>query len=85
MNSKEVQDSGNDLSILCIYWCAQEAVYKAHGGQDVSVKHGISISAFTKRNRGTIWGQIGPKLFVIHYEFYADHVLTWSREAEPLI
>lgn len=83
LNDEEVKDSGNDPAKLCIYWCAKEAVYKAHGGKGVSLKHGISVSAFTKRNQGIIWGQIGPKLFVIHYDFHADHVLAWSREALP--
>jgi 4'-phosphopantetheinyl transferase len=81
LNNEEVEDSGNDLEKLCIYWCAKEAVYKAHGGKNVSLKQGIRISTFTKRGRGTVWGRIGAKLFVIYYSFYEGHVLAWSREA----
>jgi 4'-phosphopantetheinyl transferase len=81
LNEEEIQDSGNDLEKLCIYWCAKEAVYKAHGGQAVSLKHGISIRAFTKRDQGAIWGHIETKRFVVYYSFYEGYVLAWSREA----
>jgi 4'-phosphopantetheinyl transferase len=82
LNDDEIRDSGNNLEKLCIYWCAKEAVYKSQGGKNLSLKHDIRISAFTKKEQGTFWGEIGPKLFVIHYSFYNSHVLTWSREAE---
>ncbi|MFM2428479.1 MAG: hypothetical protein RL012_363 [Bacteroidota bacterium] len=81
LNNKEVKDSGNDLEKLCIYWCAKEAVYKAHGGGNLSLKRDINISAFKKQDQGIVWGEIGSKLFVIHYNFYKSHVLAWSGEA----
>jgi 4'-phosphopantetheinyl transferase len=81
LNDEEIRDSGNNLEKLCIYWCAKEAVYKSQGGKNLSLKHDIRISAFTRRDQGTLWGEIGPKFFVIHYSFYNSHVLTWSREA----
>ncbi len=81
LNHEEIKNSGNDLEKLCIYWCAKEAVYKAHGGRNLSLKQDISISAFKKRERGIVWAEIGPKLFVVHYNFYEGHVLAWSRGA----
>ena len=77
----EIRDSGNNLEKLCIYWCAKEAIYKAQGGKNLSLKQDIHIRAFKKKAQGTVWGEIGPKLFVTHYNFYKDHVLAWSREA----
>jgi phosphopantetheinyl transferase len=81
LNNREIKDSGNNLEKLCIYWCAKEAVYKAHGGRNLSLKQDISISAFKKQDRGIVWAEIGPRLFVTHYNFYEGHVLAWSREA----
>ena len=81
LDEEEVRDSGNDLEKLCIYWCAKEAIYKAQGRKRLSLKQDISIRAFTKSDQGTMWGEIGTKLFVIHYNFYDGHVLAWSREA----
>ncbi|MEL7006491.1 MAG: 4'-phosphopantetheinyl transferase superfamily protein, partial [Bacteroidota bacterium] len=31
LDDHEIQDSGDDLDKLCIYWCAKEAIYKAQG------------------------------------------------------
>lgn len=81
LNDNEGKDSGNDLEKLCVYWCAKEAIYKAHGGKRLSLKQDISIQGFTKSDRGTVWGKIGTKPFVVHYDFYDSHVLAWSREA----
>jgi 4'-phosphopantetheinyl transferase len=81
LNNQEVEESDNDLEKLCIYWCAKEAVYKAHGGRNVSLKQ-IRISAFKKQDRGIVWAEIGPKTFVTHYNFYKGHVLAWSRERQ---
>ena len=78
--NEEIKDSSNDLEKLCIYWCAKEAVYKAHGGKGLSLKRDININAFTKRSRGIVWGTIGSQLFVIHYSFYEGHVLAWCRK-----
>jgi 4'-phosphopantetheinyl transferase len=81
LNHKEMRESNNDLEKLCIYWCAKEAIYKAYGGKGLSFKRDISVNKFTKKQHGTVWGAVGPQLFVIHYKFYADHVLAWSKEA----
>jgi 4'-phosphopantetheinyl transferase len=81
LNDDEIRDSGNNLEKLCIYWCAKEAVYKSQGGKNLSLGRDIRISAFTKKDQGAFWGEIGPKFFVVHYSFYNSHVLTWSREA----
>ncbi len=80
LDHEEVRDSDNNLEKLCIYWCAKEAVYKAQGGKRLSLKQDIRIGAFTKKNQGTLWGEIGPQLFVIHYSFYGGHVLARSVE-----
>jgi len=82
LNNKEIKDSGNDLEKLCVYWCAKEAVYKAHGGKNLSLTQDISISAFKKKDRGIVQGEIGSKLFVIHYKFYEGHVLAWGVERQ---
>ena len=80
LGDDEVKDSGNELEKLCIYWCAKEAIYKAQGGKRVSLKQDIRIQGFTKSDRGTVWGELGTKLFVVHYNFYDSHVLAWSKE-----
>lgn len=82
LDHRELQKSDNTLEQLCIYWCAKEAIYKAHGGKNLSLKQGISIRAFTTKVRGTVWGEIGTQLFTVDYNFYNGHVLAWSKEAK---
>ncbi|MHA7877796.1 MAG: 4'-phosphopantetheinyl transferase family protein [Bacteroidota bacterium] len=77
---KEMQDSGDDLEKLCIYWCAKEAIYKAYGGKGLSLKQDINVHAFTKLGQGVIWGSVGSQRFAVHYNFYKAHVLVWCRE-----
>ncbi|XWN34844.1 MAG: 4'-phosphopantetheinyl transferase superfamily protein [Roseivirga sp.] len=79
LNDHESQDIDNDLDKLCIYWCAKEAIYKAQGGRRLSLKDGICIKAFTKKEQGMVWGAVGPQLFIVHYSFYNGHVLTWGQ------
>ena len=79
LNNKEIQDSGYDLEKLCIYWCAKEAIYKAHGGRGLSLKKDISINAFAKKNHGIVWGEVDCQLFVTHYNFHRGHIVAWSR------
>jgi phosphopantetheinyl transferase len=80
LNHQEVRESDNDLEKLCVYWCAKEAIYKVYGVKSLSLKQDISISKFTKKNQGVVWGAIGSQLFVIHYKFYTGHVLAWGKE-----
>lgn len=81
LDEDEVKDGGNDVEKLCIYWCAKEAIYKAHGGKRLSLKDDIRIQGFTKRKQGIVWGEVKTSPFVVHYSFYNHHVLAWSKAA----
>lgn len=74
----EADDGGSDLEKLCIYWCAKEAIYKACGGQVLSLKQDIRIQPFAKSDQGTVWGAVGKQSFTAHYDFYEHHVLVWA-------
>jgi phosphopantetheinyl transferase len=78
---EEVRESENDLEKLCIYWCAKEAIYKAHGGQGISLKQDIIIQSFTKGDQGSTVGQLKGQCFRVHYRFYEGHLLAWCSEA----
>lgn len=80
LEEEELKDSNNDLEKLCIYWCAKEAIYKAHGGKSLSFKQDIRIHRFTKSPQGTLWARVGTKRFIVQYRFYDRHVLAWSNE-----
>jgi 4'-phosphopantetheinyl transferase len=46
LSEEESQHAQNDLTRLCTYWCAKEAIYKLHGTRQLSFKDEIPIQAF---------------------------------------
>jgi 4'-phosphopantetheinyl transferase len=50
LSDSELLHAGNDVSRLCIYWCAKEAVYKLYGKKKVSLKDAIHIHPFGADN-----------------------------------
>lgn len=46
LSDPESQHAQNDLTRLCTYWCAKEAIYKLHGTRQLSFKDEIPIQAF---------------------------------------
>ena len=46
LSEAESQHAQNDLTRLCTYWCAKEAIYKLHGTRQLSFKDEIPIQAF---------------------------------------
>ncbi len=43
LGPKEQEACGNDLHLLCLYWCAKEAVYKIYGRRQLSFADNIRI------------------------------------------
>lgn len=81
LDGKELQDSGNDLKTLCTYWCAKEAIYKAQGGRNLSLKQDIHIDALTQGERGTAIGTSRGQRFTVRYHTYAGYMLASGQKA----
>ena len=85
LNEVETKDANSDLSKLCIYWCAKEAIYKTLGGNNISLKNSIYIYPFIGGStKGTIWGQVAKQLFKVQYTSLstsANYYLAWSQGA----
>lgn len=79
LNRKESQDSGYDTEKLCLYWCAKEVIYKAHGVSSLSLKQDIHIHKFAKNNQSAIYGKVNDTSFIVHYNFYHGHVVAWGK------
>ena len=47
LSESEQTHAGDDLSALCIYWCAKEAIYKLYGKKKISFKESIFIERFS--------------------------------------
>lgn len=46
LNERERAHAGEELSCLCIYWCAKEALYKLNGRKKVSFREDIALDYF---------------------------------------
>ncbi|GGB91511.1 4'-phosphopantetheinyl transferase family protein [Dyadobacter sediminis] len=46
LSGPEFEHAGNELAILCTYWCAKEALYKLYGKKKISFKNSIYIQPF---------------------------------------
>ena len=55
---EEVEDAGDDLVKLCIYWCAKEALYKIYGKRNLLFTDHLHILPFTLLTDGAIKGMI---------------------------
>ena len=81
LNASELQVATDDLAQLCAYWCAKEAIYKAVGGQGLSLQQDVHIQPLTRDRQGAFRGTARQQLFVGQYGFVADHVLAWCVRA----
>jgi len=50
LSDPEFTHADNEISSLCIYWCAKEALYKLYGKKKVSFKNSIYIESFSQGN-----------------------------------
>jgi len=81
LSESEQVHAGDDMSALCIYWCAKEAVYKLYGKKKISFKESILIERFSP---GAI--QISASLIdteekitvysPVHLRWFGDHCLA---------
>jgi 4'-phosphopantetheinyl transferase len=79
----EFEHAGNQLEVLCMYWCAKEALYKRYGKKKISFKKSIFIEPFNKFQQ-TIKGVLSDEdedLKVksqIHVRWFDDYCLAVS-------
>ncbi|MCF2486873.1 4'-phosphopantetheinyl transferase superfamily protein [Dyadobacter sp. CY347] len=48
LSQPEFEHAGDEIPLLCMYWCAKEALYKLYGKKKVSFKDSIYIEPFDK-------------------------------------
>lgn len=46
LSPRELERTGSDIHLLCIYWCVKEAVYKQYGKKKISFKDSIFVNPF---------------------------------------
>jgi phosphopantetheinyl transferase len=77
----ELENAGNDLTKLCILWCAKEALIKLYGQKDLHLKEEIAIHdlTFSSQNfSGRILKKEHEKLYPLQYLVQEDLVLVFN-------
>lgn len=79
LNEEELAQAGQDLSILCMYWCGKEALYKLNGRNQVSFRNHISIVPFLETDttlRGTL-DDAGKRIeSELHVRWFGEYCLV---------
>ncbi|SKC01371.1 4'-phosphopantetheinyl transferase family protein [Dyadobacter psychrophilus] len=48
LSQPEFEHAGDEMALLCMYWCAKEALYKLYGKKKISFRDSIYIEPFDK-------------------------------------
>lgn len=58
LDAGEFADAGGNLTKLCIYWCAKEAMLKVHGEKNLIFSKNLLIKPFLLQHEGNLIGRI---------------------------
>ncbi|MBL7865028.1 MAG: 4'-phosphopantetheinyl transferase superfamily protein [Cyclobacteriaceae bacterium] len=82
LTAAEVADAQDDLTKLCIYWCAKEAMYKLFGKRNLMFTDHLSVDPFTLAGTGKLQGCIQIKgderQVSMSYRVTEEYVLVYT-------
>jgi hypothetical protein len=83
----ETEDAGDNLTKLCIYWCAKEALYKLHGKRSLLFSEHLLVQPFLMGNKGALTGIIqgdeASRQIKLGYEVTPDFVWVYTDTSRP--
>lgn len=78
----ELKNVENDLTKLCILWCAKETLIKLYGKKDLHLKEELAIEEFKLAESGFLHGSISKKYheksYSLQYLVQEDFVLVFN-------
>lgn len=81
-SSAELENANQDLTKLCILWCAKEALIKLYGEKDLDLAKEIAVDSFTLASEGFLNGRIlkkeHEKSYSLQYLVQEDLVLVFN-------
>ncbi len=82
LTEEELSIPDKDENILCIYWCAKEALYKIYGRRQVIFSEHLFVEPFKVQNEGIIKGAIVLPDFkqnvTLKYIFWDGYVVCFN-------
>jgi 4'-phosphopantetheinyl transferase len=83
LNRSEAEGAGNDITKICVYWCAKEALYKIYGRRGLTFSAHLYIQPFTLGHHGHLIGKISAQgmesLISLGYWVEKDFVLVYTK------
>ena len=83
LNRSEAEDAGEDITKICIYWCAKESLYKIYGRRGLTFSTHLHIQPFALDHHGQLVGKISApdteSLINLGYWVEKDFVLVYTK------
>jgi 4'-phosphopantetheinyl transferase len=83
LSELEFADAGSDLTKLCIYWCAKEAMYKIYGQRGLHFSNQLNVEPFDLKKEGFLNGVITvndqKQTVKLQYRVETDFVLVFTN------
>jgi len=81
-HADECSDAGADVTKLCIYWCAKEALLKVYGKKDLTFAKDLLITPFPLQKSGILIGRIivnkSETTLTLYYTVKSGFVLVYT-------
>ncbi|MDH5474340.1 MAG: 4'-phosphopantetheinyl transferase superfamily protein [Cyclobacteriaceae bacterium] len=74
LSNKEMDQAGDDVEKLCVYWCAKEALYKLKGKKGIIFKDNLFLEPF----------ELDEKMELIGNIIEGDHITKYKMRAEKI-
>jgi 4'-phosphopantetheinyl transferase len=84
ISDKELPLCTNDLQELAIYWCAKEAIYKAHNDNSVSLKDihiNLPYKPLYSKTSGECIANVAQYYYKVYYSVESESVKSKSAES----
>lgn len=86
LSHQELADAGKDLTKLCVYWCAKEALYKLRGTPGLNFASDLHIVPFVQKPAGLLSAtiQTNPAYQVkLYYRVEPEYVIAVTESVTP--
>lgn len=83
LHSGEYEDAGKDITKLCVYWCAKEAMLKVYGKKDLIFAENLLVEPFILKEKGNFVGRIivnnQTTTIPLHYRLFKDFAIVYNH------
>ena len=83
LHATELTDAESDITKLCVYWCAKEAMLKVYGKKDLIFAENLLVKPFILQEKGNLVGRIIVKgsetTLSLHYQLFKDFAIVYNQ------